>query len=415
MSPPALDSAPALTAPAPCRLIAPLPVLVIWALLVMFASAFRVRLLALFHVTLLATTILPVDAAADVVSTITLVLPSAVVRSPAFSVDVAAVLPNVPPARPIPPELAAPLIVISVGSSSRLPVAPCAADVLTLPANASVALPDVSTKPPSPPCAPPLAEIAPPKPVCWSAHTTTLPPLPLVRASALMTAPASTCVKAAVLTPPAPCRSPPTSALPPPVSPETSMLAPASTATLSPSTLTAPPPSPAPAPLAASVPLTFTTPALPPSMTIWPFLSTIEPARTMPLVLITVSSTALAELALMNTLPPSALTLPEFTTAALAVAASTLMVTSLSPAMSSETRPPAASAVVPPVVTMLPALVTCGAASMTKAPRSWPKLATSPDCAPASNLYLPDRKLALLMFMLVATRPPTSTLAPGAK
>ena len=141
----------------------------------------------------------------------------------------------------------------------------------------------------------------------------------------------------------------------------------------------------------------------------------MEVARTMPLVLITVSSTALLERALMNTLPPSAWMLPEFSTAALAAAASTLMLTNWSPAMSSVIRAPPASAVVPAVVTMLPALLTCGAASTTKAPRNWPALATAPACAPASNRYAADKKLSLLMFRLLATSAPTSTLAPGAK
>ena len=49
--------------------------------------------------------------------------------------------------------LAAVLMVMSVGSSSSVPLRPMGARVSTVPLKPSHSLPDTSTKPPSPPCA----------------------------------------------------------------------------------------------------------------------------------------------------------------------------------------------------------------------------------------------------------------------
>ena len=78
-------------------------------------------------------------------------------------------------------------MVISVGSSNRMPRRPSGASVLTRPRNSNAPLPEVSTKPPSPPSTPPRALMLARKLVASSAHTITRPPLPLSRASALMT------------------------------------------------------------------------------------------------------------------------------------------------------------------------------------------------------------------------------------
>ena len=354
-----------LIAPFACRCSPPVPVLSIWSLTVMPLLAFSVSEFALFHETGAATVMLPPFGAtfSDAVSTVTLLVTSAATRSPLFSTEVPVVESENGVVVLIVAEDGVLLIVMSVGSSSSVPVLPCAAEVLTVPANASVPLLDVSTKPPSPPKAPPLAEMLPAKRVWPSAQTATLPPLPLLTASALMMALWSTKVLEAFCSSPAPWKLPPIRAVPPPTAPDTFTLAPANKPTLSPSTLTVPPTLPASKPAADNVPSIATTPRSPPSMNIWPLRLAIALARTMPLVLITVSSTALAECAVMKTLPPSALMLPEFVTAALAVAASTLRLTSLSPAMSRLTRPPAASATLSAL--MLPALTTCGALSTT--------------------------------------------------
>ena len=50
-------------------------------------------------------------------------------------------------------------IVMSLGSSRRVPVRPAGAEVSTRPVKSSVFLPDTSTNPPFPPVCPPLAEI----------------------------------------------------------------------------------------------------------------------------------------------------------------------------------------------------------------------------------------------------------------
>ena len=129
---------------------------------------------------------LPALANPLVVSTMTLLLASAVCRVVVLSVELAAVPVNVGP--PLIEALAPVEIVMSLGSSRSVPVAPSGARVSTAPSKASVCLPDTSTKPPSPPRTPPRAEIVPANRVASSAQTMTLPPCPASRASALKVA-----------------------------------------------------------------------------------------------------------------------------------------------------------------------------------------------------------------------------------
>ena len=192
------------------------------------------------------------------------------------------------------------------------------------------------------------------------------------------------------------------------------MLAPANRPTLSPRTLTVPPLWPAPVPLASRLPVTETTPALPPSRTMTPFCSLTLWARTTPLTFRTVSRRALAEWALMNTWPPSAVMEPLCLMLALVAAASTETASRPSPEMSRLTRSPAASAVVPPFVLMLPLLLMLGAIRAMYLPFRPPWLSMAPAPLPFSKVYWPARKFASLRPRVEATRPPTFTCAPGA-
>jgi hypothetical protein len=93
-----------------------------------------------------------------------------------------------------------------------------------------------------------------------------------------------------------------------------------------------------------------------------------ELARTMPEVLITVSSSAFVLLALRNTLPPSAWRVPVLMTEALNAAWSTLMLMRPSPTRSSDTRSPAPRAILPEFAMITPSLRTCGPMSAVKPP-----------------------------------------------
>ena len=130
-------------------------------------------------------------------------------------------------------------------------------------------------------------------------------------------APASITVRDDRGTPPPPCTPPPTSAMPPPASPATSIRLPASSTTSAPSTFTLPPLAPLARPDASSVPATRTTPSSPPCRTISPARCAKLVARTTPLVLITLSSTAFAAEAAIRMLPPSASIVPVWFTYAL--------------------------------------------------------------------------------------------------
>ena len=230
--------------------IPPLPVAEMAALTLIVVAAFSVRLFTDAQLTGLLTMIDPRPPPPEVVaSTMTELLASAVCRSVVFRLEVAAVvLVSVAPVVPCPDELAAVLIVMSVGSSNNVPVAPCAARVSTVPWKTSVPLPEVSTKPPWPDVAPPRASIAPLKSVLPSAQTLTVPPSPAFVALALMRTSAPTCVRCAVATPPWPCTAPPTCTVPPPAAPEALMVAWPVRLTASPSTCTEPPFWPEPEP-----------------------------------------------------------------------------------------------------------------------------------------------------------------------
>src|SRR5450830_221538 len=204
-------------------------------------------------------------------------------------------------------------IVISSGSSSQFPAAPCGAAVLTEAlALISKALPDVSTWPPLPAVLPPRAVMLPSNCVILSDHTATLPPLPVLMASALIAAPAWTVVVCACCSGPAPRKLPPISAVPPPPAPDTSIKLPAASVTAPPSTFTVPPVVPPATPAASSVPLLVAVPALPaPSTMVPPTCSTLR-ALIIPVLLTTLASTASLAPADSHTAPPSALIRPPF-------------------------------------------------------------------------------------------------------
>jgi len=83
-------------------------------------------------------------------------------------------------------------------------------------------------------------------------------------------------------------------------------------------------------------------------------------ARITPSELTTVSSNAFALFAVINTLPPSAVIVPEFSAEALTAARSNGSLISPSPIMSTVTPSPAAIATVPRRALMTPLLATCG-------------------------------------------------------
>ena len=88
-------------------------------------------------------------------------------------------------------------------------------------------------------------------------------------------------------------------------------------------------------------------------------------ARTMPPTCITVRRAASVAAACSTTDPPSATMLPVFASDAFTAATGTRMLSSPEPVGSMSTALPATMAAVPPAATMLPALLTCGAASTT--------------------------------------------------
>ena len=310
--------AESVTAPPAQRFSPPLPMLVMFApaSTVMDVVAFSVRLDGVPQLMGVLTVMLPVPVPAlALASTMTFERPSWVCSVPVFRFDVVAavsesVIVNVVLLKLIPVSSAFTLIVISVGSSSKVPVTPNGARVSTRPLKAKVCLPDVSTKPPSPPFAPPRAAMLPWKVVLPSDQTTTWPPLPLSVALALMRALAPTTVWLAVGTSPAPCSAPPTSTVPPPAAPNASIVALPKRPTRSPSTLMSPPRSPVAAPLASSLPETWVIPLLPPSITMLPLRCPMDRACTTPSRLSTVSAKPARATARISAMPPSAFTLP---------------------------------------------------------------------------------------------------------
>ena len=195
----------------------------------------------------------------------------------------------------------------------------------------------------------------------------------------------------------------------------------------SPDTLTEPPVWPAFLPLASSVPDTSTSPPSP-SRTMSPPCCSTRRAWTVPDMLTTRSTSPLAAEAVIRTRPPSAKILPLLLTRAAtglpsaptgraSVLASTAMLIFWSPNRSTTKRRPDASVTSPMRAWMVPRLATPGATS-----------AASPACAtvmlpsfstvavePArpSKLWRPAMKSSLRMSWVVATSPPTSTLAFG--
>ena len=109
---------------------------------------------------------------------------------PAPSVKSIWLSPSWPSCAPLP--AVPPVMMMLVGSSSKVPRRPSGACVLTWPRKIREPLPDTSTRPPSPPLCPPWAETLPRKLVASSAHTTTLPASPCSRASALISTSAPT-------------------------------------------------------------------------------------------------------------------------------------------------------------------------------------------------------------------------------
>jgi len=137
----------------------PSPVEEMPAFTVMLLCARRSREFALAQVTAFETVMLPALKKGLVVSTITLLVPSAVCSVVTFKFEVRAVPVKVGPALML--EFAKLEIVMSLGSSSSVPVRPTGAEAFTRPEKPSVFLPETSTKPPLPPDCPPFAEMLP--------------------------------------------------------------------------------------------------------------------------------------------------------------------------------------------------------------------------------------------------------------
>ena len=227
-------------------------------------------------------------------------------------------------------------------------------------------------KPPLPPLAPPCALKAPPTVVVPSDHTTISPPLPVTPASALSVAPVATVLVVAWASTPCPWASPPTRIVPPPAAPLALSTAADPICRLSPSTLMVPPARPFALPTASSCPVTDTTPLEPPSSRICPPFTLMPSARITPLTFSTVSSALPAERACRLTLPSAAAMVPLWVIEACAAAASTDTPIRLSGASDTVMRLPAANAVLPPVVLMVPLLTMLGAANTTYLPTMVP-------------------------------------------
>jgi len=104
---------------------------------------------------------------------------------------------------------------------------------------------------------------------------------------------------------PAPCALPPMKTSPPPFAPLTSIFALSFNAIALPSMVTVPPVSPAFLPEAINLPVTVTEPAFPFSTTS-PLTMPTDFASATPLILIVLSSTCPAALAVISTRPPFA-------------------------------------------------------------------------------------------------------------
>ena len=252
------------------------------------------------------------------------------------------------------PSMSPPLAatVKSVGSSSHVPASPLAAEVFTrVLASIFNVLALVSTKPPLPESLPPRALRL---------------PLTVVRLSGF--------ARSAITT-----TSPP------------SPFAPASAWML---------------PLCSMV-LLATRRTVPPSV-VMPFASMAPELTTRP-------KRPWADCADRITVPASAWIRCRFSTSVSILARSTCTPTRSLPAMLRVTASPAASAAVPCRATMTPSLRTSGASRATYLPSSSPWLSTLPVAPLRSKRWLPSRKSLSRMSSVEATRPPTSTRAPGPK
>ena len=233
-------------------------------------------------------------------------------------------------------------------------------------------MPEVSTKPPLPPAAPPRASILPLKLVLLSAQTTTLPPFPTSVALALMLAPELTTVWLAVGTPPWPCRSPPTSTVPPPAVPDASMAALPKRPTRLPKISTEPPTWPVPVPDTLIEPVITASPSPALRVTLPPF-DTSDVASSIPLLFTTEAKMLFdAVLPTITISPPGAFTEPLLLTAAVnglpsgprmlsSALPEIVYVVNPSPLKSIVIESPEAITTLPSCATMVPLFCTAGA------------------------------------------------------
>ncbi len=314
----------------------------------------------------------------------------------------------------------------SLGSSSRVPARPRAADRSVRAWKSRCWWPDTSAKPPSPPPAPPRALTPPNAWVARSDQTITVPPLPRPVASAFSVAPAPTSVVSALgRLALAPCRSPPTRRRPPPVAPDADSVALPSMPISCPRTSMAPP---VPvAPVASTSPrttvvapdwITTCPPREPEADVVLPSVSVVSaiafstmrpPSRATP-----TASTCpcwLSEPANNPTAPP--LIRPRLTARSPAACTSNVMPSR--PDWASVTLRPAASTTEPPRVAMSPCWTMSGLTSVTSPlPPSMRPAAWMEPPSPA-KARRPARKSASLMESVEARKPWVSTRLPAPK
>ena len=328
------------------------------ALIAILLLAVKVSELPDAQVTALDIVILPELAAADAVVTTTLFAASAVCSVVVFKIDVGVGVVSWKVVAPVDSiELAPVEIVISVGSSNKMPILPYCARVSAAPIKFKCCLPETSTKPPLPLCMPPFAEILPKNCVALSAHTITLPPLPFSVASALSLAFWLTKVLLAFwIAEFFPWKSPPTKIVPPPVLPFTLILPASKIPTFSPSICTLPP---LPADDCAEISPLLMTVFAPVSRTIPPS-ETILSASILPLLLITEVIRPSAARALINTWPPPTLIKLLFSIKVFILALSTCTLIKPLPAKSIVIASPVASIDAPCRALIMPSLRICG-------------------------------------------------------
>ena len=124
-------------------------------------------------------------------------------------------------------------------------------------------------------------------------------------------------------------------------------------------------------------------------------------------------SSAWADCADSSTVPPSAFTRWRFSTRVSMVALSTCTPSLECPVMPSVTASPAARAMLPIGALITPSLSTRGPSRAAYFAWTSPRLTTAPVDPSRLKRYRPSRKSSLRMFMVLATRPPTSTREPG--